>query len=183
MWKGRDPPFVVDSLLDALVSLLRVDAARVRLDGLPGGRPLDVWCPRGPEPPAIDRPAASDERGRRRAAGDRAGAPVLWVAVAPERVRGTGMRVEVASARSNFPTDAERFVLHATVEQAALAIEAATVLDRERVERAAAERARADAEARAPRSSRLTERCRSTPTRSRPSTARSRSSPPSATGC
>jgi signal transduction histidine kinase len=146
LWKGRDPPFVVEGLLEALVSLLRVEAARVRLDGPPGGRPMDVWCPRGPEPPAMDGAAGSAEGGGHHQAAEGPAAPALRVAVAQERVRGTGMRVVVASGRADFPTDAERFVLHATVEQAALAIEAAMVLERERAERAAAERARADAE-------------------------------------
>jgi signal transduction histidine kinase len=131
MWKGRDPPFVVDTLLDALVSLLRVDAAHVRLDWSPDGRaPLERWHPRAPAPPAslASEPPTPPATGAR-------------VAVAEERVLDTRMRVAVASSRADFPTDPERFVLRATAEQAALAVEVAIVLERERSQRADAERA------------------------------------------
>jgi signal transduction histidine kinase len=147
MWKGRDPPFVVDSLLEALVSLLRVDAAHVRLDWSPDGRrPLEGWRPRGLTPPASVTPVDAAAAGP--VASEAAASPVTAarIVVAEERILDTTLRVAVASSRADFPTDPERFVLRATVEQAALAIEVAIVLGRERSERVAAERARADAE-------------------------------------
>ena len=52
MWHGREPAYIMGSLLDVLLSLLRLDSAYVRFDDPDGGPAIEDWRPQSPAPPA-----------------------------------------------------------------------------------------------------------------------------------
>ena len=52
MWHGREPAYIMGSLLDVLLSLLRLDSAYVRFDDPEGGPAIEDWRPQSPAPPA-----------------------------------------------------------------------------------------------------------------------------------
>ena len=60
MWRGRGPPHVVDTLLDALLSMLRLDFAYARLNLPAGGSLIEAvrvaQCPASmPKPEEVGR--------------------------------------------------------------------------------------------------------------------------------
>jgi hypothetical protein len=52
LWRGQEPASIMGSLLDVLLSLLRLDSAYVRFDDPDGGPAIEDWRPQGPAPPA-----------------------------------------------------------------------------------------------------------------------------------
>jgi hypothetical protein len=49
MWHGREPAYIMGSLLDVLLSLLRLDSAYVRFDDPDGGPAIEDWRPQSPD--------------------------------------------------------------------------------------------------------------------------------------
>src|SRR5438270_5432378 len=45
MWHGREPAYIIGSLLDVLLRLLRLDSAYVRFDDPDGGPVIEAWRP------------------------------------------------------------------------------------------------------------------------------------------
>ena len=145
MWKGRNPAFIAESMLDILGSLLRLDVAYAGLTLPPEGCPaLDLLWPRVPASPEgllayLHDGAQSDEAVAVTVLPDpTAGAP-LRLATLQRDLLGAAWRIAVGSQRPDFPTTHERFLVNVTVEQAAIAIETAVLLGREQAGRRAAQ--------------------------------------------
>src|SRR5438105_8738725 len=51
MWHGREPAYIMGSLLDVLLGLLRLDSAYARFDDPDGGPAIEDWRPQSPAPP------------------------------------------------------------------------------------------------------------------------------------
>lgn len=136
MWRGRGPPQVVDTLLDALSSMLRLDFAYARLNLSAGGSPVEAvriaHCPE-----SIPRP---EEVGRALELWLNQPAPIS-VFVAPNPL-GEGEVslayswlgldyqsgvVVVGSQRADFPTDIESLLLRVAVNQAVIELQTAQV--------------------------------------------------------
>ena len=131
MWRDRDPAFIVGSLLDVLVSLLRSDLAYGKLA-----------CGRDETSFEFARPAdrlSPEELGRLSASSDSDASTVVTI---PNPV-GTGtvrlLRVStqlddqqalivVGSRRTDFPTEIETFLCRVAVEQAMLAVHASRLV-------------------------------------------------------
>jgi signal transduction histidine kinase len=132
MWRDRDASFIVGSLLDVLVSLLRTDVAYVNLA-----------CGRDESTFELSRPAdklSAKEVGRALAeVRDSEGiakvswpnafdaAPVRLLRV-PAQLDDQQALVVVGSRRADFPTDVESFLCRIAVEQAMLAVHASRLV-------------------------------------------------------
>ncbi len=146
MWGGREPPQIVETLLDALVGMLRLDFLYARLND-PGadspfeavrvagrrkveveprevGRALEGWLTHDPpaSPRVMPHPAG---------AGEVAVAP-FWLGLGGE----SGVLV-AGSGRADFPTETETLLLKVAANQAAIALEGVRLLSgRRRAEEA-----------------------------------------------
>jgi signal transduction histidine kinase len=138
-WTGGEPPAVAAGLADALVALLQLDFAFVRLSYPGRARVVDVargsaWK-RFPE--WLEDHAATRAQFPSKAIVADVGEdsePCRAVAV-PIGVHGDGGLVAAASARSNFPTEVEQVLLTLAANQAAVAFENACLIEeRRRVE-------------------------------------------------
>jgi signal transduction histidine kinase len=103
MWRGRSPERIVDNLAEVLVSLLRLDYLVIRL------------APVGADAP-VER-THGQERGPN-------GESVRVTTLRPG-VDGERWEVSAGSARLDFPTDRERFLLRIALDQAAVSVETA----------------------------------------------------------
>jgi signal transduction histidine kinase len=137
LWSGREPPAIIDTLLDTLVSMLRLDFAYVRVRGLTDGlstqavrlsqnepttiqsqeisRALEPYLTQDahPSPFAIPNPT-----------GDGAvSAACLRLGLQEE----SGVLV-AASKREDFPTELEILLLRVAANQAALALQQARLI-------------------------------------------------------
>jgi signal transduction histidine kinase len=131
-WKGCEPAAIATSMLDALVSLLRLDIAYLDLDD---GRVERTW------PPATGFPPELAEVMRARIE-DGDIAPILTT---PDPARDGAFRVAglalkplghagliaVGSRRPTFPNPFESFLLSMATEQALIAIDTALLIARE----------------------------------------------------
>jgi signal transduction histidine kinase len=145
-WIGKEPPAVAAGLADALVALLQLDFAFVRLSYPDGDGAVDVM--RGNAwkrfPEWLEDHAATSVQF--------AGKPIVADAgddsercrgvVIPIGVKGDGGLVAAASERSDFPTAVEHVLLSLAASQAATAFQNACLID---------ERRRAEQELRAAR--------------------------------
>jgi signal transduction histidine kinase len=126
MWRDREPSFIVGSLLDVLVSLVRPEVAYVRLD-----------CERDESTVELSRPAdrlPAKDLGR--ALADVFDAEGTSTAMLPQSLGMGSVRllhlsarlddqqalVVVGSRRPDFPTDVETFLCRVALEQAMLAV-------------------------------------------------------------
>ena len=145
-WTGREPPAVAAGLADALVALLQLDFAFVRLSYPDRAGAVDVT--RGSAwkrfPEWLEDHAATRVQFPGKAivadVGDDS-EPCRAVAL-PIGVNGDGGLVAAASERSDFPTAVEQVLLSLAANQAATAFENACLID---------ERRRAEEELRAAR--------------------------------
>lgn len=144
VWRGRGPPQVVDTLLDALLSMLRLDFAYARLNLPAGGSPVEaVRATQRPE--MIPKP---EEVGR--ALEPWLNQPSLISACAAPNPFGEGEVslayfrlgmdhetgvVVVGSRRADFPTDTENLLMLVAVNQAVVELHTAQVrAERQRAE-------------------------------------------------
>jgi signal transduction histidine kinase len=145
-WTGREPPGVAAGLADALVALLQLDFAFVRLSYPDRAGAVDVTrgSARKRFPEWLEDHAATRVQFPGKAivadVGDDS-EPCRAVAL-PIGVNGDGGLVAVASERSDFPTAVEQMLLSLAANQAATAFENACLID---------ERRRAEEELRAAR--------------------------------
>lgn len=144
IWRGREPPQVVDTLLNALLSMLRVDFAYARINlsaggsqveavliaQLPGSIPTAVEIGRALKP-WLNQPApisvcvASNPLGE-----GEVSLAYSWLGLDYQ----TGV-VVVGSQRADFPTDIESLLLRVAVNQAVTELQTAQVrAERERTE-------------------------------------------------
>src|SRR5687768_15106535 len=105
MWAGREPRYVVTTLLDMLVSMLGVDAAYAVIHDSAAGVTLEEWRPRAPAPPlSTDTMAADGDHGND--AGSCVHVPGVGnvrLARARLSVRGARGMVVAAATRADFP--------------------------------------------------------------------------------
>lgn len=138
-WIGEGPPAVAAGLADALVALLQLDFAFVRLRR-PDGRPVDVT--RGDAwkgfPDWLERQSATARFPHRTIIADvgDASEPCRGIAV-PIGVDGHGGLVAAARIRSDFPTAIDQLLLSLAADHAATAFHNARLIE----ERASAEEA------------------------------------------
>jgi PAS domain S-box-containing protein len=131
------------SLLDVLLSLLRLDSAYVRFDHPDGGPSIEDWRPQSPSPPKELVQAVAEPLPGERAVTLAVPAPMghgtLRIArLSPGFVHERGV-VLAGSFRTDFPTTLEQVLLQVAFDQATISIHGAHLLARERVSRAAAE--------------------------------------------
>ena len=132
VWRGREVAFIAASLLDALVSLLRVEVAYLRVESRAGGdivedrRPmlaisahdLGVALEHWREP--VDVRAASLQ--------PVPGYGMMRVMrIHPRLERGRAI-VILCSARPDFPTQTEAFLMRTAIEQGMIALEGSRLL-------------------------------------------------------
>jgi signal transduction histidine kinase len=131
VWRGREVAFIAASLLDALVSLLRVDVAYLRVESRAGGevvedrRPLlaisahdlgialEHW---GGPPDAASSSQSVPGYGMMRV-----------MRIHPRLERGRAV-VILCSARPDFPTQMEAFLIRTAIEQGMIALEGSRLL-------------------------------------------------------
>ncbi|PTL75351.1 ATP-binding protein [Vitiosangium sp. GDMCC 1.1324] len=123
VWQGREPGEIAESCLEVLVSLLRLDVALLRFDGVDGllerrfpaevdrEALLSVGRGASPDAPALFELPRPNTVGRN---------SIRVVAVPPLGETGT---VIVGSWRENFPTAHERHLLQTIANQVALAMQ------------------------------------------------------------
>src|SRR5690348_7486885 len=58
MWAGRDPRYIITTLLDMLISMLGLDLAHVVVHDAVGAVVMEEWKPAAPERPVAAVPAA-----------------------------------------------------------------------------------------------------------------------------
>jgi signal transduction histidine kinase len=132
VWRGREVAFIAASLLDALVSLLRVDVAYLRVESRAGGevvedrRPmlaisahdlgvaLEHWSQRADGPAASLQPVPGHGMMR-------------VMRIHPRLERGRAI-VIMGSARPDFPTQTEAFLMRTAIEQGMIALEGSRLL-------------------------------------------------------
>jgi PAS domain S-box-containing protein len=162
IWAGAEPPQVVSTLLDALVGMLRLDFAYVRLNSSDGEPPFEmVRVAHSPNltvsSPSPEISGFFNHRFR--------DTPERWLALlhghigdealsfAPLRM---GLQVDLGvivagSSRSDFPEQTERLVLSVAANQAAIGLQEARLLSEQKrvaseLDRRVAERTRELAE-------------------------------------
>jgi signal transduction histidine kinase/CheY-like chemotaxis protein len=154
LWAGREPSYVVTTLLDMLVSMLELDLAFAATHDTGGTPALEEWRPRATAPPvwiaqALERwPVGDDAAGG--SAAQVPGVGNVRLARVPLRLQSGSGVVVAASLRSDFPSERDTVLLRATVNQAGIALhnvylarEEQKLLASERAARAAAEAAEA----------------------------------------
>jgi PAS domain S-box-containing protein len=136
LWTGRDPPAVVGGLADALVELLQLDFAFVRLSDPDGVEAVDVT--RGSAwhgfPEWLERHlAAGGSFPRKEVVSDiGAGSEPSRGVVIPIGVNGEGGVVAAACERSDFPTTVDQLLLSLAANHAATAFRNARLIDERR---------------------------------------------------
>ena len=136
VWIGRDPPAVATGLADALVELLQLDFAFVRLSDLGGAGAVQVT--RGSAwkgfPEWLDRHLATSVQFQGKEIIPEAGCgsePCRGVAI-PIGFNGEGGMVAAACARSDFPTAVDHLLLSLTANHAAAAFQNARLIHERR---------------------------------------------------
>jgi signal transduction histidine kinase len=132
MWRGREVPFIAGSLLDALISLLRVDLAYLRLEGSPADAVIEECRPKLPMSAPALRAALENwkptEEESAAALHDVPGyGPMRAVRLHPRPARWRPV-VIVCSARASFPTQVESFLLRTAVDLGMSALESSQLL-------------------------------------------------------
>jgi signal transduction histidine kinase len=130
IWRDRDPAFIVGSLLDVLVSLLRVDVAYVHLTCGGDESVFEVARPRSTSIPELR--AGIDAAFAHGAAATPTmpyhGTGVVRLFRIPAQLNDQKATVVAGSARSDFPNDYEAFLCSVAVEQALLAVHASRLV-------------------------------------------------------
>jgi signal transduction histidine kinase len=133
MWRDRDPAFIVGSLLDVLVSLLRVDVAYVHLAC---GREESIFERGRARSVSVPELRDSIEKAFTVGAG---GTPTMALPGTADLVRllrvpaqldDQTATVVVGSIRPDFPNDPEVFLSSVAVEQALLAVHASRLVSK-----------------------------------------------------
>jgi signal transduction histidine kinase len=128
MWQGREPEFIARSLLDVLVTLLRLDVACVRLSSdksttvVQDCRPANAGVLEtllGGEDAASSRP---------RSVTNLAGPGTVHLMYLTPQIEGERAFVAVGSQHASFPTELEGYLCRLAVEQALLAVHASRLV-------------------------------------------------------
>jgi signal transduction histidine kinase len=132
VWRGRDAAAIAESLLDALVSILRLDIAYIRLVDPGGGPSLELIRPPGAvRPPDFDRLLDAEGTAKGPLVGmlpGAAGGGSLRAMRLDARVDREAATVIGCSRRADFPNDVESFLFRVAVDQAMVAVQVARLV-------------------------------------------------------
>ena len=135
VWRGGDPPRIVQSLVGMLASVLRPDHVYVRLEAPEHETPVQISWSRHPSSDRLDQLLEAqlgiDPRNWARSARVAfKGLEMSSVAI-PIGLQGDG-HVVVVSQRPTFPTSSERLLLSVIANQAATGLQQARILSAQR---------------------------------------------------
>jgi signal transduction histidine kinase/PAS domain-containing protein len=137
-WIGREPPDVAAGLADALIGLLAVDFASVRLSDPGGVGAIDAMRGSGwtTFPQWLERHLATNDRLSAKeiipdVGGDAGGEPYRGVVI-PIGVDAQGGVVAAASDRPDFPTELDQLLLSLAANHAATAFQSARLIHERR---------------------------------------------------
>ena len=151
MWSGRQPVQIVESLLDSLLGMLRLDFTYARLNASEGGLPIEALriAQRQPsrEPrefgQALETCLARDPYASTLFVPNPAGAGKTNIARFQLGIQGEPGLLVAGSQRPDFPTETEALLLRVAANQAAIALEGAQLVSqRKHAEEGLRERAR-----------------------------------------
>ncbi len=151
MWSGRESVQIIETLLDTLIGMLRVDFAYASLKDPVSGLPIEAVriakLQKGQKLPdlsgALKAWLSDDASAFPLAVQNPVGEGVLHIARFPLGLGEEAGLVIVGSVRSDFPTESETLVLRVATNQAAIAVDKAHLFELADRERAEAEAARA----------------------------------------
>ncbi len=128
MWRDRDVPFIVESLLDVIVSLLRSDVAYINLACGHDESTFEICRPAGKlSAKDLGRAlveALGSENTVKTALPSSLGNSTVCLLRVGAQLSDQHALVVVGSRRADFPTDVESFLCRIAVEQAMLAVHA-----------------------------------------------------------
>ncbi|MGA2100043.1 MAG: PAS domain S-box protein [Candidatus Sulfotelmatobacter sp.] len=142
IWSGGDPSQVFHTLLDALMRMLRLDLASVRLTDLVGEAPVEIvriaeW--RGPMPPvheiceALGQCSENDSRKwpplLRKLLGDRN----VSIVPVPLGLHGELGAMVVAAEREDFPRQTEALLLNIAANQSVIGLQEARLRSQQKL--------------------------------------------------
>jgi len=133
LWSGREPRYIVTTLLDVLVSMLGLELAYALIRDVSGETVHEEWRPHTTMPPAPIARAVEPWLG----GADSApvvrlpGVGNVRLARAPLRLQSGAGIVVAASVHSDFPGERDDVLLRAAVNQAGIALNNADVMSRE----------------------------------------------------
>jgi PAS domain S-box-containing protein len=142
IWSGGESPHILDTLLDSLVTMLRLDFAYARLDPSDGPRIEAVkladhrHSSTRPQPvgQALDRWLSGDQHGSRLVVPDPAGDGEVSIVSFSLGLQQQGDLLVAGSRRTDFPTEVERLLLRVAANQAGLGLrEAQRAGDQKRI--------------------------------------------------
>lgn len=122
--RGRDPAFIVGTLLDALISLLRLDLAAMRVTDGRNVVVLQDHRPVGRLAGATlsDSFDADDAQSSRRLIANPLGDGTMRLFRVSAPIEGERALVIVGSTRPDFPNDVESFLCRVAIEQGTIAL-------------------------------------------------------------
>jgi PAS domain S-box-containing protein len=133
IWSGSDSSQILGTLVEALLTMLRLDFAYARLDAS-DVRPIEVvrlrdhrHCSVQPQQfgQALDRWLTADQAASRNVVPDPAGEGEVSIASFPLGLRHKLGVLVAASRRSDFPTEVERLLLRVAANQAGIGLQEA----------------------------------------------------------
>ncbi len=130
LWIDRDPPRILDSLLDTLIRTLRLDVAYVHVErsALPA---LEAAAPKALGPADRVRQAlglAADGRGLTARTAELSGTQPAHLADVRFQAPGIAGLVVVGATRGGFPTEHDQFLLRTATNQGAMALRQAELV-------------------------------------------------------
>jgi PAS domain S-box-containing protein len=138
VWSGGDPAQVLQTLLDALMRMLRVDLVSVRLTDPVGGTPIEIVRlaeHRGPMPPAheiceaLGQSLKDNSRKWPRLLRSLLGDGDVSIVSLPLGLHGELGVMVVAAEREDFPRQTEALLLNVAANQAAIGLQEARLLN------------------------------------------------------
>lgn|GEM_PF-5455273 len=128
MWQGSSSPSIIETLLDALIALLRLDFAHVRIKNGEEGRAIHFTKSSAPARAVstefIGQLLESHLNQKRLTVIDNPlGGGTLQLASVPIGINGKWGTIAAASSNSQFPTDEDILLLRVASNQAAIALE------------------------------------------------------------
>jgi len=141
MWSGRDPSQVLDTLLDALLRMLRLDLVSVRLKDPVGGEPVEIVRiaeVRGPMPPAheiceaLNQCLVEDARKWPPQLRNLMGEGEVSIVPLPLGLQGELGVIVAAAERRDFPRQTETLLLSVAANQASIGLQEARLLSHQK---------------------------------------------------
>jgi hypothetical protein len=140
IWSGSEPSHILGTLLDVLLTMLRIDFAYARLDAS-DGPPIEVvrlgdhWRSSVQPQPfcrSLDRWLTGNESASRSVVPNPAGEGEVWIASFSLSLQHKGGVLVAGSRRSDFPTEVERLLLRVAANQAGIGLQEARRSDEQK---------------------------------------------------